>query len=241
MVDEGMAPSRARAQAMIAGGIVEVAGRPAAKASERSAGAITLKAAPDAWVSRAAQKLLGALDGFGLAPSGIAVDIGASTGGFTEVLLSRGAAEVHAVDVGHGQLHPRLVADPRVIGHEGVNARALPLGLLPPPDWITADVSFISLVKVLPGVLALARDGAWLVALIKPQFEVGRAGVAKGGIVRDPALHAQACETVEAFLTASGWHVLGVRPSPITGADGNREFLLAARKGALRDHRGTDP
>jgi 23S rRNA (cytidine1920-2'-O)/16S rRNA (cytidine1409-2'-O)-methyltransferase len=147
------------------------------------------------------------------------------------VLLARGAARVHAVDVGHGQLDPALAADPRVVSLEGVNARALPTELvagLPPLDWITADVSFISLTLALPAALALARPGAHLVALIKPQFEAGR-GALRKGIVRDPAVHARVRDEIAAFLTARGWQVLGVTESPVTGGDGNREFLLAAR------------
>ena len=161
LVDLGLAPSRARAQALIEAGAVRVDGAPDARASARPrAGAeISLAEDPLPWVSRAALKLLHALDAFGLTPRGEALDLGASTGGFTEVLLARGASRVHAVDVGHGQLHPRLAADPRVVSLEGVNARDLPPGL-PAPDWITSDLSFISLEKALPPALALARPGA---------------------------------------------------------------------------------
>ena len=186
------------------------------------------------WVGRGALKLIHALDHFGLAPAGEALDIGASTGGFTQVLLARGAARVHALDVGHGQLDPALAADPRVVSLEGVNARALPAEVaarLPPPDWITADVSFISLTLALPPALALARPGAHLVGLIKPQFEAGPGHVRKG-IVRDPAVHAEVCGRIAAFLAAGGWQVLGVTTSPIAGGDGNREFLVAARLAA---------
>ena len=190
---------------------------------------ITLVADANPWVSRAALKLVHALDIFELKPSGIAADIGASTGGFTEVLLSRGAAHVHAVDVGHGQLHPRVAALPGVQSHEGVNARDLSETLLPPLDWIVSDVSFISLTKALPAVLTLARPGAYLVALIKPQFEAGRGRIGKGGIVSDPAVHAEIRETIRDFLVARDWQILGETESPITGSDGNREFLIAAR------------
>jgi 23S rRNA (cytidine1920-2'-O)/16S rRNA (cytidine1409-2'-O)-methyltransferase len=232
-VELGLAPSRARARVLIEAGAVSVDGRPVTRPAARAVGAVALTARLP-WVGRGALKLLHALDHFGLVPSGEALDIGASTGGFTQVLLARGAARVHAIDVGHGQLHPTLAADPRVVSLEGVNARALPphlVAALPPPDWITADVSFISLTLALPAALALARPGAHLVALIKPQFEAGRAHLRKG-IVRDPAIHALVCERVAAFLAAHGWQVLGITPSPIAGGDGNREFLVAARRAA---------
>jgi 23S rRNA (cytidine1920-2'-O)/16S rRNA (cytidine1409-2'-O)-methyltransferase len=229
MVDLGLAPSRARARALIEAGAVSVDGVPVTRSAARAPGEIAVTAGFP-WVGRGALKLLHALDHFGLAPAGEALDIGASTGGFTQVLLARGAARVHALDVGHGQLDPRLAADPRVVNLQGVNARALPPDLvagLPPPDWITADVSFISLRLVLPAALALARPGAHLVALIKPQFEAGRAHLRKG-IVRDHAVQARICDEIAAFLAAHGWQVLGVIDSPITGGDGNREFLIAA-------------
>ena len=228
MVAEGLAPSRARAQALIAAGVVRVGGQAAVKASSKAEGAIQVIGDPCPWVSRAGLKLDHALDVFGLSPSGIALDLGASTGGFTQVLLARGAEHVHALDVGHGQIDAALAADPRVSVHEGVNARAIPAGLVPPVDWITADLSFISLEKALPSALALARAGAWLVALIKPQFEAGREAIGKGGIVSDPAVHRAVCARVAAFLTDRGWQVSGQVPSPITGSDGNREFLIAA-------------
>lgn len=191
---------------------------------------VTVTAEPNPWVSRAALKLVHALEVFGLTPRGVALDVGASTGGFTEVLLARGAERVYALDVGHGQLHPRIAADPRVVNLEGVNIRAIPARQVPPVDWITADVSFISLTKALPAALALARPGAVLVALIKPQFEAGRAAVGKGGIVRDPAVHAAVRARIRAWLEGQGWQVTGEAPSPIEGSDGNREFLIAARK-----------
>lgn len=191
---------------------------------------IALTAEPMPWVGRAALKLLHALETFGLTPRGVALDVGASTGGFTEVLLARGASQVHALDVGQGQIHPRLAADPRVVSLEGVNAREIPADLVPPVDWITADVSFISLEKALPGALALAKPGAVLVALIKPQFEAGRVHVGRGGIVRDPAVHAVVRARIRAWLERQGWQVTGECESPIEGGDGNREFLIAARK-----------
>ncbi len=232
LVARGLAPSRARAQSLVAAGAVTVDGRVAAKPSQAvgAGAAIALTDDPCPWVSRGALKLLHALDAFALAPHGTALDLGASTGGFTEVLLARGAAHVHALDVGHGQLAPALRADPRVTLHEGVNARAIPEGLIPPPDWITADLSFISLALALPPALALARPGARLVALVKPQFEVGRAHLGKGGVVRDPAARAAAGARIAACLEASGWAVLGLVESPIAGGDGNREGLIAAAK-----------
>lgn len=206
---------------------MRIAGRPATRPATRTEGEIELLG-DFPWVGRGALKLLHALDHFGLKPHGRALDIGASTGGFTEVLLARGAAHVMALDVGHGQLAPALRADPRVTVLEGVNARALPP--LDPPDWITTDVSFISLRLALPPALRLARPGAHLVALVKPQFEAGRDHVGKGGIVRDPAIRAHVCDDIAAFLGAEGWRVLGLADSPIPGGDGNREFLIAACK-----------
>jgi 23S rRNA (cytidine1920-2'-O)/16S rRNA (cytidine1409-2'-O)-methyltransferase len=232
MVALGLAPSRSRAQAMIASGVVTVNGTVATKPS-RDVGENAEIAVSDTshrWVSRAAFKLEHALDAFALTPHGMALDIGASTGGFTQVLLERGAAHVHALDVGHGQLHALLREDARVTVHEGVNARNLPAGLISPPDWITCDASFISLTKVLPPSLELARPGAVLVALIKPQFEAGRDAIGKGGIVKDPHIHVEVCTVIHGFLTGSGWQVQGIEPSPITGSDGNREFLVAASK-----------
>jgi 23S rRNA (cytidine1920-2'-O)/16S rRNA (cytidine1409-2'-O)-methyltransferase len=138
---------------------------------------------------------------------------------------------VHAVDVGHGQLHPTIAADPGVTLHEGINARAIPPGLIPPVDWITADLSFIALEKALPAPLTLAKPTATLVALIKPQFEAGRAHVGRGGLIRDPAVHDVVCKRVAGMLADLGWQCVGTEPSPIEGGDGNREFLIAARRG----------
>lgn len=232
MAARGLAPSRARAQALIAAGVVEVDAAAASRASAKvgPAAEIRVTADPCPWVSRAALKLVHALDAFGLTPHGQALDLGASTGGFTEVLLARGAAHVHALDVGHGQLHPSLAADPRVTSREGVNVRALPEGLVPAPDWIVSDLSFIGLEKALPPALALARPGAVLVALIKPQFEAGPRAVGRGGLVRDPAVHDAVRARIRAFLETSGWEVTHEDASPIEGGDGNREFLIAARK-----------
>jgi 23S rRNA (cytidine1920-2'-O)/16S rRNA (cytidine1409-2'-O)-methyltransferase len=205
-----------------------VAVKPAQAVAPEAAVAVT--ADPNPWVSRAALKLAHALEVFGLTPRGVALDVGASTGGFTEVLLARGADRVVALDVGHGQLHPRIAADPRVAALEGVNARDIPAGLVPPVDWIVADVSFISLEKALPAALALAKPGAVLVALIKPQFEAGPGAAGKGGIVRDPGVHDAVRTRIRDWLTSLGWQVTGEAPSPIEGGDGNREFLIAARK-----------
>jgi 23S rRNA (cytidine1920-2'-O)/16S rRNA (cytidine1409-2'-O)-methyltransferase len=161
----------------------------------------------------------------------VVLDVGASTGGFTEVCLARGAARVYAVDVGRGQLHPKVAADPRVVSLEATDARDLTRALIPePPDLIVSDVSFISLEKAMPAALALAGNGCDLVTLVKPQFEVGRDKVGKGGIVSDPAAQAAALEAVKAFVTASGWTVRAASDSPIAGGDGNREFLLWATR-----------
>ncbi|MFS4436941.1 TlyA family RNA methyltransferase [Paracoccaceae bacterium GXU_MW_L88] len=232
LVTRGLAPTRSRAQALIADGLVAVNGAPG-KASTKVAESdvITIAEGANPYVSRAALKLAHALDLFALTPSGIAADIGASTGGFTEVLLERGAAAVHAVEVGHGQMVQALAADPRVHLHEGVNARHMPEGLLPPLDWIVSDVSFISLEKALPPTLALAKPGAHLVALIKPQFEVGPEHVGKGGIVKDDAAREAARLRIADWLRKLGWEILGEAESPITGSDGNIEYLIAARKG----------
>lgn len=231
MVELGLVESRARAQALIRAGVVLVDGLIADKPSRKTTAdaAIVLTGQPMPWVSRAALKLEHALDLWRLDPTGAAaLDVGASTGGFTEVLLARGAAVVHALDVGHGQLHPRIAADPRVRNLEGINARAIPDGLIPPVDWIVADVSFIGLEKVLPGPLSLAKPGATLVALIKPQFEAGKANVGKGGVVSSAAVHRAVRARVRDFLSGLDWKVIGEAESPIEGGDGNREFLIAA-------------
>ncbi len=231
LVRAGLAPSRSRAQALIRAGAVTVGGRVVRRPAQPVADlALAVTHDPNPWVSRAALKLLHALDAFGLSPAGVrALDIGASTGGFTEVLLARGAAHVTALAVGRGQLHPRLRADARVRALEGVNARALPSDL-GPIAWITADVSFISLTKALPPALTHAAPGAVLVALVKPQFELGPAAVGKGGVVRDDAQRQAAVLAVATFLERAGWVIQGTRDSPIAGSDGNREVLLAALK-----------
>ena len=193
---------------------------------------IEVRGKPHEWVSRGGIKLAHGLDHFDIDPTEkVCLDIGASTGGFTDVLLSRGAAKVYAVDVGHGQLDWTLRNDPRVVVMERTNARHLkPEDIADPIDMITCDASFIGLETVLPPAMALAAPNAILVALIKPQFEVGKGRVGKGGVVRDPALHEEVCERIAAWLGGrEGWAVLGVTESPIKGPEGNREFLIAAR------------
>jgi 23S rRNA (cytidine1920-2'-O)/16S rRNA (cytidine1409-2'-O)-methyltransferase len=232
LVERGLFASRARAQEAIAAGLVSADGERVRRASQ------TLR--PDAeiaaqalhpWASRGGLKLAAALDAFGLSPEGLAcLDVGASTGGFTDVLLARGARVVVAVDVGHGQFDPRLAADRRVRLLEGRDARTLnPSDLGEPPEAIVCDVSFISQRLVLPAVLPLAAPGAWLATLVKPQFEVGPARLVKG-LVKDEAALAEACEAVRAAVAALGWTPLGLIPSPILGGEGAREFLLAARR-----------
>ncbi|MEL6767854.1 MAG: TlyA family RNA methyltransferase [Pseudomonadota bacterium] len=237
LVALGLAASRAEAARLVADGAVRVDGQPARKPAQAvpEHAALTVERAGPAWVGRGALKLVHALDSFGLIPAGTALDLGASTGGFTEVLLARGAARVIALDVGHGQLHPRLAADPRVRAVEGMNARAIPEGFLPALDWITADLSFIALRKALPRALEAARPGARLVVLVKPQFELGPEVVGKGGIVRDPAAHAAACRAVAEWLAEAGWTVTHETESPVTGGDGNREFLLSALRDPAAD------
>ena len=184
------------------------------------------------WVSRGGIKLAHGLDHFGFDVSGaVGLDVGSSTGGFTDVLLSRGAARVYAVDVGTNQLAWKLRSDDRVIVHEQTNARDLTSAIIPEPvDIVMCDASFIGLAKVLDAALDLARPGAMLVALIKPQFEAGRAEVGKGGVVRDAAVHARVCDEASAWVASKGWRVLGIEKSPITGPEGNVEFLLGAIK-----------
>jgi len=234
-VARGLAPSRTEAQALVRRGAVSVAGQVVRRAGTMvdAAADLVLHEAPHGYVGRGALKLVAALDALGLDPAGaVALDVGASTGGFTEVLLRRGANRVYAVDVGHGQLAPALAADPRVIALEGLNARHLSANHVPEaPTVVVADVSFISLTLALPPALALAAPGAFLVALVKPQFEVGRAAIGKNGIVRDAAAAEAAVAAITAFIGGTpGWRVIGAVPSPIPGGDGNRETLVAARK-----------
>jgi 23S rRNA (cytidine1920-2'-O)/16S rRNA (cytidine1409-2'-O)-methyltransferase len=235
LVDRGLAPSRARGQAMILAGQVYSGTKRIDKAGDLLAGDadLNVKGADHPWVSRGGLKLVHGLDHFGLDPAGrIAIDVGASTGGFTDVLLTRGAAKVYAVDVGHGQLAWKLRNDPRVVVLERTNARHINGTLIPEPaQIIVCDASFIGLETVLPAALALAAPNAWAVALIKPQFEVGPDRVGKGGVVRDFALHQEVCERISVWFAAQpGWTVLGITESPIQGPEGNREFLIAARR-----------
>jgi 23S rRNA (cytidine1920-2'-O)/16S rRNA (cytidine1409-2'-O)-methyltransferase len=230
LVARGLFESRAKAQAAIAAGLVRANSAAVRKASEEIAIDATLQATPaHPYVSRGGLKLAAALDHFGFDPRGrICLDVGASTGGFTQVLLERGAKRVYAVDVGRGQLHASLRARPEVVSLEETDIRKLaPSRLSEPPEFISVDVSFISLKLVLPAALALAKSPAQLVALIKPQFEAGRA-LLKRGIVRDPQVHAAICDEISRLVTALGWRVLGIIPSPVAGGDGNAEFLLGA-------------
>jgi 23S rRNA (cytidine1920-2'-O)/16S rRNA (cytidine1409-2'-O)-methyltransferase len=232
LVERGLFESRTRAQAAIAAGLVTADGMPLRKASDELAADAALEAKPDhPWVSRGGLKLVAALDHFGIDPAGrICLDVGASTGGFTDVLLARGARQVYAVDVGRGQLHPRLRGHAAVVSLEETDIRALdPARLAEPPDFVTIDVSFISLKLVLPALDRLMRRPAQLIALIKPQFEAGRAHLKKG-IVRDAAVRSAVCDDIAAFATSLGWTVAGVVASPIEGGEGNREFLLGARR-----------
>jgi 23S rRNA (cytidine1920-2'-O)/16S rRNA (cytidine1409-2'-O)-methyltransferase len=235
LVARGFFPTRARARDAIRRGTVEVDGVGVSKPSRPVAAGTTIVIRDDAqaYVSRAALKLKHALDHFGIGVAGrLALDIGASTGGFTQVLLERGASRVIALDVGHGQLAPSLRADSRVHLLEGLNARDLRAADLPAiPNLIVCDVSFISLKLALPPALALARPGTSLIALIKPQFEAGREAVAGSGIIRDAGIRRNICDDIARWLAAfAEWHVIGVVASPITGAEGNAEFLIAAEK-----------
>jgi 23S rRNA (cytidine1920-2'-O)/16S rRNA (cytidine1409-2'-O)-methyltransferase len=233
LVDLGLAESRSRAQALILAGKVFAGTRRVEKAGQPVAedAALEVRGQDHPWVSRGGLKLDHALQFFGLSPAGaICLDIGASTGGFTDVLLANGAARVHAVDVGHGQLAWKLRSDPRVVVHERVNARHLTAEAIGEPvAVVVCDASFIGLETILPAPLALCAPGGWAVALIKPQFEAGPALVGRGGVVRDPAVHEAVCARIGAWWSAlAGWRVLGIEPSPITGPEGNREFLIAS-------------
>ena len=234
LVERGLAESRTKAQALILAGLVFASDRRIDKAGDQLDvdAAVAVKGRDHPWVSRGGVKLTHALDYFRIGVFGrIALDIGASTGGFTDVLLARGACRVYAVDVGHGQLAWKLRQDPRVVVRERMNARALTREQIPEAvDIITCDASFIGLTTVLAAPLALAAAHAALVALVKPQFEAGRESVGKGGVVRDPAVHSMVCDRAAAWVGAQpGWAVEGIVESPILGAEGNREFLLCAR------------
>jgi 23S rRNA (cytidine1920-2'-O)/16S rRNA (cytidine1409-2'-O)-methyltransferase len=236
LVERGLAESRARAQALILAGLVFAGERRILKAGEPLADgtAIEVRGRDHPWVSRGGVKLAHALDHFAIDPTGLtALDIGASTGGFTDVLLTRGARRVYAVDVGHGQLAWKLRQDSRVVVCERTNARNLGREHVPEPvDLVVCDASFIGLATVLPAPLALAGERAALVALVKPQFEAGRAHVGKGGVVRDPVIRRAVCDEAAAWIAEQpGWNVVGIVASPILGPEGNVEFSLYARRG----------
>jgi 23S rRNA (cytidine1920-2'-O)/16S rRNA (cytidine1409-2'-O)-methyltransferase len=237
LVARGLAESRAKAQALALAGLVYSGERRLDKPGQMLADDTPLecRGRGHPYVSRGGVKLAHALDHFAIDPArAIALDIGASTGGFTDVLLRRGAAKVFAVDVGHGQLDWRLRQDARVVVLERCNARHLTRAEVPePPALVVCDASFIGIETILPAALALAAPNAGLIALIKPQFEVGKGRVGKGGVVRDPALHEEVCSRIAAWLAGqAGWSVLGLTESPLRGPDGNVEFLIAARRGA---------
>lgn len=237
LVERGLVESRAKAQALILAGLVLSDTKRIDKAGDLLSedAPLTVKGQDHPWVSRGGLKLVEGLDRFGIDPADmVCLDVGASTGGFTDVLLTRGARRVYAVDVGHGQLAWKLRQDERVVVLERTNARHLTSEQVPEPvDLVVCDASFIGLSTVLPAPLALARPGARLVALIKPQFEVGKGRVGKGGVVRDPELHREVCDTVSSWLSGlGGWTVLGISPSPILGPEGNKEFLIAALREA---------
>jgi len=234
LVARGLFESRAKAKAAIEAGRVTADGKRVVRPSDLiSDTAVVAAEAAHPWVGRGALKLDHALDLWPVPVQGrVVLDVGASTGGFTEVCLARGAARVYAVDVGRGQLHARVAADPRVTSLESVDVRALDRVKVPEPcGLVVCDVSFIGLAKALPAALALAADGADLVALVKPQFEAGRAHIGKGGLVRDEGARKAALDGVAAFLQAAGWAVQATTESPLTGGEGAVEYLLWARKG----------
>jgi 23S rRNA (cytidine1920-2'-O)/16S rRNA (cytidine1409-2'-O)-methyltransferase len=243
LVQRGLVESRARAQALILAGKVFSGEKRVAKAGDLLADAAPLevRGQDHPWVSRGGLKLAHGLAHFGFSPAGrVCLDIGASTGGFTDVLLSHGAARVHAVDVGHGRLAWKLRCDDRVVVHEKTNARYLDRAQVPDPiEALVCDASFIGLATVLPAPLALCVPGAWAIVLIKPQFEAGAAAVGSKGVVRDPAVHRAVCDRIGAWWGGlTSWTVVGIEESPITGPEGNREFLLGAvRSQAPRPHR----
>jgi 23S rRNA (cytidine1920-2'-O)/16S rRNA (cytidine1409-2'-O)-methyltransferase len=237
LVERGLFESRAKAQAAIAAGRVRADELLVRRPSEEISTDAVLRAEPaHPYVSRGGVKLAAALDHFRSYPifdprGRVCLDVGASTGGFTEVLLARGARRIYTVDVGRGQLHRCLRARPEIVSIEATDIRLLdPQRLAERPDFLVIDVSFISLELVLPAALALVRTPACVLALVKPQFEAGR-GRAKRGIVRDPLVHAAVCDDIAALVTSHGWKVVGIVPSPISGSDGNREFFIAAHAG----------
>ena len=231
----GLVESRARAQALIMAGKVFAGEMRVTKAGDQVAAdkPMEVRGQDHPWVSRGGMKLDHGLAAFGLSPAGlVCLDVGASTGGFTDVLLHNGATRVHAVDVGHGQLAWKLRSDPRVVVHEKTNARHLTLEQLGENvDAVVCDASFIGLRTVLPNALILCRPGGWAVALIKPQFEAGPGQVGAKGVVRDPAVHASVCDVVRQWWAdLPGWQVMGITESPLRGPEGNVEFLIAARR-----------
>ena len=233
LVECGHYESRARAQAAIKAGLVTVDGKRLKKPSDKISHAAEIKAGDEhPWVSRGGMKLAHGLEHFGVSAKGkTCLDVGASTGGFSEVLLSHGAAKIYAVDVGHGQLHPRLKAVPEIISMESRDARNLTAeDFTAPPQLIVCDASFISAMKVLDVPLKLAADQADLITLVKPQFEVGKAGIGKGGLVKSENLALQALEVVADWVRVQGWTVIATTTSPITGGSGNTEYLLHAKK-----------
>ena len=235
LVDRGLVESRARAQALILAGKIYSGDRRVEKPGTAMADDVplTVKGQDHPWVSRGGLKLDHGLKHFGFSAQGrICLDVGASTGGFTDVLLTAGAAKVHAVDVGHGQLAWKLRTDPRVVVYEKTNARHLTAETVPDPiGALVCDASFIGLATLLPAPLVLCAQGAWAIALIKPQFEAGPGAVGAKGVVRDPAVHAEVCERVQLWWSRlPGWRVLGIVESPITGPEGNKEFLIGAEK-----------
>jgi 23S rRNA (cytidine1920-2'-O)/16S rRNA (cytidine1409-2'-O)-methyltransferase len=234
LVDRGLAESRTRAQALIMAGLVYAGERKVEKPGQSLAedAALDVRGRDHPWVSRGGIKLAHGLDHFGWdVGDAVAIDVGSSTGGFTDVLLSRGTSRVYAVDSGTNQLAWKLRQDPRVVVHEQTSARILTDVHIPEAvDLIVCDASFIGLAKVLEVPLRFARPGARLLALIKPQFEAGRDEVGKGGVVRDPEVHARVCGEVSGWIAGQGWDVLGVTGSPITGPEGNVEFLIGAHR-----------
>ncbi|PYD75909.1 TlyA family RNA methyltransferase [Novacetimonas pomaceti] len=237
LVDRGLVETRTRAQALIMAGLVFAPNRRIDKPGEQLPEDVplTLKGQDHPWVSRGGIKLAHGLEHFGFSTEGLTcLDVGASTGGFTDVLLHNGAAKVYAVDVGHGQIAWKLRNDPRVVVLEKCNARHLTPQVIPDPiGALVCDASFIGLRTVLPAAIDLCMPGAWAIALIKPQFEAGREAIGPKGVVRDPAVHDAVCTTIrEWWQSLEGWSVVGIEPSPITGPEGNREFLIAARRDA---------
>ncbi|MCW4591609.1 TlyA family RNA methyltransferase [Gluconacetobacter entanii] len=237
LVDRGLVETRTRAQALIMAGLVFTPNRRIDKPGDQLAEDVplTVKGQDHPWVSRGGIKLAHGLEHFGFSPEGLTcLDVGASTGGFTDVLLHNGASKVYAVDVGHGQIAWKLRNDPRVVVLEKCNARHLDAGIIPDPiGALVCDASFIGLRTVLPAAIDLCVPGAWAIALIKPQFEAGREAIGPKGVVRDPAVHDAVCAMIhDWWQSLPGWSVIGIEPSPITGPEGNREFLIAARKDA---------